>query len=239
MLARNESGRYLARSLLSLEAAVDRIVVLDDASTDDTAEVCRQLGAEVRSRPSTGFAEEWRLRDQLWRWACSLQPEWIVVLDADEVLRGGSRLRDILMSLPGGVAAAAVRLWDLWDDEDSVRDDELWTAHRRHWVVAMRYRPGWPYLLRRQGQHCGRLPLDPPGRIAEVDGVDILHFGWLRPSDRRLKAARYKRLDPGARWGSAAQYASILDPEPRRCRVPPLPALQVRIVGGVGMCGGC
>jgi len=224
MIARNERTRYIVQSLRALASAVDKVLVLDDASTDGTDEVCRQLGAEVRRRTTSGFANEWQLRAELWDWASSLGPEWIVVLDADEVLRGGEHLRAILRALDRFplVGAVAVRLWDLWDDEGRARDDELWTAHRRYWTIAMRWTPRWTYQWLQWPQHCGRLPLNPPGWIVQIDDVDVLHYGWLRREDRVKKYARYRQLDPHAWWGSADQYRSILDDAPQTCPVPPL-----------------
>jgi hypothetical protein len=42
----------------------------------------------------------------------------------------------------------------------------------------------------------------------------IKHLGWIRPADKLDKFYRYRKLDPAARYGSAEQYLSILDPRP-------------------------
>jgi hypothetical protein len=49
---------------------------------------------------------------------------------------------------------------------------------------------------------------------AATTDLRVKHMGWSRPEERKRKLARYQALDPEARFGSAEQYASILDPAP-------------------------
>ena len=52
LLARNEAApdRYLKRVLANAKTFCDEIVVLDDGSTDTTAQVCRDAGCIVHER---------------------------------------------------------------------------------------------------------------------------------------------------------------------------------------------
>ncbi len=80
VLAKNEEGN-LPRCLTALSWSGD-LVVIDDESTDRTAEVARALGARVFSRRFDSFAcqRNWALDAVQWH------NEWVLHIDADEVV---------------------------------------------------------------------------------------------------------------------------------------------------------
>lgn len=227
MLVRDEAERYLDRVLRRAAPMVDSVVVLDDGSTDGTPDLVSallgQLDVEHRLVRVTGslFDQEWTLRQSLWQLAIASRPDWVLCLDADELLDGELR-RDALRPWvdQGQFDVVGFPLFDLWDDEEHYRDDGLWTAHRRSWPLLVRRDPNDSDAWARQPQHCGRFPLDVAvrRRVLPAD-LRVLHLGWLSPEDRRRKAERYALLDPDGRWGSAEQYASILDSSPRLARL--------------------
>jgi tetratricopeptide (TPR) repeat protein len=80
MIVRN-GGASLARCLRSARPLVDRIVIGDTGSTDDTRSIAESFGAEVVSIPwQEDFAAA---RNQVLALA---RCEWVLVLDADEML---------------------------------------------------------------------------------------------------------------------------------------------------------
>jgi glycosyltransferase involved in cell wall biosynthesis len=80
MIVKDESA-HLARCLRSVRNVVDRIVIGDTGSTDDTVAVARSYDAEVISVPWNGDFASAR-NAVLYHSRC----DWIVVLDADEML---------------------------------------------------------------------------------------------------------------------------------------------------------
>lgn len=88
MIVRNEA-RCIERCLRSARPHVDRMLVLDTGSTDDTVERARACGAEVhRTRWPDDFAAA---RNQALALA---DADWNLVLDADEwIASGGEMLR--------------------------------------------------------------------------------------------------------------------------------------------------
>jgi len=85
MIARDES-RCIARALNSLRPWVDRMVVLDTGSTDDTVAIARAAGAEVHTTTwQNDFAAARNAALDL------AGADWHIVVDADEWLAHGER----------------------------------------------------------------------------------------------------------------------------------------------------
>jgi glycosyltransferase involved in cell wall biosynthesis len=89
LIVRNEA-RCLARCLESVAPFVDRMVVLDTGSTDDTVAIARAAGAEVHHLP---WPDSFSIaRNHVLDLADS---DWALMLDADEwLVPGGEVLRD-------------------------------------------------------------------------------------------------------------------------------------------------
>jgi glycosyltransferase involved in cell wall biosynthesis len=70
ILAKNEAARYLPQVLLRCNEFSDRVLVLDDRSTDETAEVAHTAGALVRQRSilkDPAWGKESPARIELWK----------------------------------------------------------------------------------------------------------------------------------------------------------------------------
>ena len=218
MLVRNEAGWWLSQTVEQLVQVCSRVVVVDDASTDETPLICHQLGAIVHGSPRPLWeTNELSQRQRLWGLAVEQAGPggWILCLDADELLEPRA-----IEELPSIAALAeqhacdglAFGLYDMWSPT-YYRDDHLWTAHKRPWIMAVRYDPKRTYTWKETPLHCGRFPLNACTKYCGT-GLRLKHMGWSRPGDRREKYERYRRSDPEGKWGIPEQYESILDPEP-------------------------
>ncbi|WP_434748965.1 glycosyltransferase [Paenibacillus amylolyticus] len=215
---RNEQGRYLEEVLQDLSEFVDEIVIVDDASTDGTPDICRSFPKVVRleilEKPL--FAEEWRLRNTLWQAAVSTCPDWLLSVDADELY--STEAKQAIRKLIDQDYADwfAFRFYDMWGGRTHYREDELWSMHKRHTASLVRYMPGYPYFYPQQNHHLPRLPVSSTVLSGVCTELKVQHLGWAGSlEDRVRKYLRYKRIDPHGEWGNPAQYESILDPEPR------------------------
>lgn len=217
MLVHNEADRYLESVLKQTSLYIDEAVILDDASKDNTVEVCKTVLSNIPltlvSNPEPGFNNEIMLRKQLWDMAIATEPDWILVLDADEIFE--EKTPEILRELAKAqdVYHYSFRLYDMWN-ENSYREDTHWRAHTIFRPFMVRYVPEINYVWKETPQHCGRLPLNIyqlPGTLSQLR---VKHLGWIKEEDRLYKYNRYKQLDPDAIYGIAEQYESILDPQP-------------------------
>lgn len=194
LVARNEAApdRYLSVSIHNALSLCDRVLVLDDGSTDDTARLATELGAEVVKRDSQGWwgGAESAARQQLWELA-SQRGDWIYVFDADHELLGVSREELHKLCTADSVDAWACPLWDCWDSPDTHRVDGYWQAWRSPRAWLFRALPGqWPP----RGIHSGHAPnrawrigLAPPG-------MGIRHYSYVKKAHRAKKLAQYLAL---------------------------------------------
>lgn len=217
LLVRNEADRYLDKVLNQARQYIDEAVILDDASEDNTVEVCKSLLQGIPltlvSNSEPGFHNEVTLRKQLWDLTVSTHPDWILILDADEIFedKAVKLLREL--ALRQDIFHYYFRLYDLWD-ENAYREDTYWSAHKWYRPFMIRYIPDFEYRWRETPQHCGRFPENIHQHYGEIHPLRIKHLGWMKPEDRLKKYRRYQELDPDAVYGIKEQYESILDPNP-------------------------
>ena len=169
LIARNEA-RCIARCLSSIAPWVDRMVVLDTGSTDDTVAIAQAAGAEVHHLPwPDDFAAA---RNHVLDLA---DADWNLVLDADEWIRdGGKRLRRWCAG-PPRLGFACI--------ENAVEGSADPT---RCWI---------PRLLPRGARYEGRVheqvvSLAPQGRIP----LHIGHDGYLAAQKARKRDRNYALL---------------------------------------------
>jgi SAM-dependent methyltransferase len=217
LIMRNEASRYLPEMLKSAKESITDAVIIDDASTDNSVELAREIlrGIPVRiiQNKTSQFSNEVVLRKQQWEETIRTNPEWILFLDADEIFEEKFKHEVKKLVLAKDVWAYYFRLYDFWD-ESHYRDDAYWQAHQTPRPFLIRYVPGLNYEWRETPQHCGRFPQTIYSFPGKVSDLRLKHFGWAKIEDRLKKYDRYLELDPDAIYGWKEQYASILDENP-------------------------
>jgi hypothetical protein len=228
MLVKNEANRYLKRVLDKIVLNSDRLIVLDDASEDDTVEICRDYGAEIHLSPvSLWETNEYQQRYKLLELCLekSSESDFIGIIDADEIISIDTEtmfspvgnMKHQCGSAPNEVTYMGLPLFDMWS-ETHYREDKYWVAHRTFWPLFVRAKKEllglWP---KGQRLHCGRfpyIPRDPDRRVMAFRGYHIKHMGWATPKDRYSKFLRYMKIDSQGIYGILDQYLSIMDPYP-------------------------
>jgi len=217
MIVHNEANRYLRRVLEKAKEYITDAVIIDDASTDNSAEVCLEVlkGIPIHLVVNTKskFSNEVELRKQQWNEVIKTNPEWILGIDADQLFE--DRFKDEVKNLINAkdVDVYLFRLYDFWSDTH-YRDDQYWRAQYFFTPFLIRYNPQIEYQWCEQAQHCGHFPKTIYQLRQRNSDLRLKHFGWAKPEDRIAKYERYQRLDPGAKFGWKEQYDSILDDKP-------------------------
>jgi len=85
MAAYNAEGTIAASIESALNNLACQIIVVDDGSTDQTANIARELGADVVSQPNAGAAHARRTGLNL------VQTSYVVILDSDDLLTPATR----------------------------------------------------------------------------------------------------------------------------------------------------
>lgn len=217
MVVKNEQGRYLKQVLNSLKDHIDEAVIIDDASTDDTVQICQQIlqgiPLYITKNEESLFATEVELRKKQWTETIKRNPNWILNLDADEIVE--ESFWDNAQKLVDNINydCYCFRLYDMWD-KTHYREDEYWNAHSISRPFLMRYQPDFNYAWNQTAQHCGRFPMNTFSLPKAESKFRIKHLGWSTVKDRLKKAKRYELLDPDAIYGNKDQYDSIMDVNP-------------------------
>ena len=113
MIVKDEATS-LARCLRSVQGAVDRILIGDTGSSDNTVEIARSFGAEIVHVPWNNDFSQAR-NALLERATC----DWVLVLDADEMLdaQGPAQLRRDVQA--AGIDAYDVHRWNYVRERNS------------------------------------------------------------------------------------------------------------------------
>ncbi len=194
ILARNEADRDLPAVLENAATFADRILVLDDSSTDDTVAVSKRHGATVRTRKSDGmWGREAPARKELWDWGAKVAKDgWLLIQDADMLLRGDPRP----LTKTWTYNAWSFVLYDLWG-EGVYREGDFWQGHLhpRPWLFCpSRVPEGWVAEWPARGIHVGHAPLNYP-LVSGVIQPEVLHWehrAYVSPLRRQAKAMQYR-----------------------------------------------
>ncbi len=167
IMARNEATRYLRDTIESLKPLCDTILLLDDHSEDQTAQLAWDLGCEVKERPAGEpmWGRETGARQELWNWGSEVAGDgWLYIADADHITHADPEMWRTLCTA-WNTSAWAMPLMDVWDQPSQHRIDGFWQGYQipRPWVVGVAPSTIW-----------------------------IEHRGWMRASDRKDKYERYK-----------------------------------------------
>lgn len=217
MIVKNEEGRYLKQVLKSLCGHIDKAVIIDDGSTDNTVSICKEILKGIPlllvQNTKSMFNDETTLRQKQWSETIKTNPDWILNIDADELIEESFwKDKQAFIDDPR-YDIYNFRLYDMWNDTH-FRDDEYWQAHCSYRPFLVRYQPDFPYQYNTIPQHCGRFPMNLFSHPKANLEYKIKHFGWATEKDRIAKEERYRRLDPDAIYGIQKQYDTIMDKDP-------------------------
>jgi glycosyltransferase involved in cell wall biosynthesis len=215
-IIKNEANRYLTRFMESITKFADKIIIIDDGSTDNSMEICKIYTPYVYKSEELFIKDESILRKMLWDYCISYVKDdfntWIAILDADEIIDVDyiDKIR-IYIECANKTLSDSIgyKFYDMWN-ETQYRDDNLWRAHRDFLVHFIKYNPYRNYKWNNKKLHCGRLPVNAFCNIFPTN-IKVKHLGYVKEEDRKKKYKSYMKLDPEGKYGIMKQYKSILD----------------------------
>jgi len=213
MVVRNESPHYLHQVLSRLKDQVDEIIVTDDCSDDDTANIAESYGAKVQVMPEPTFSiHEGRLRQASWDHFENYADNntWCLAIDADEELYVTKHSLEQLMD-DMRLDVYSIEFYHMWNPTQ-YRIDKAWHPHGSSRMF--RYKEGGRFKDRALA--CGSEPTYvqediAAGRFYSNTGLKMKHLSYIKDEDKKKKYERYAAID-GGKFHANAHIESILDP---------------------------
>jgi glycosyltransferase involved in cell wall biosynthesis len=113
MIVKNEE-ECLPRALENLGGFWDELIIVDTGSTDNTVEIAKAHGAKVLHYEWAAPGHKGEARNV---GVDAATGEWIVVLDADEVIRDAEKLREAISQIPANIDAFNVKFRNVGENE--------------------------------------------------------------------------------------------------------------------------
>jgi len=171
--------RNIARCLASIQAVADDIVVVDSFSTDNTSEICRQMGVRFVTHAFEGYIEQ-----KNYALTQAMYP-FILSLDADEAL--SEELRKSILELKQSI---------LFDGYTMNR----LTNYCGYWVRHCGWYPDKKLRLwdSTRGQWGGTNPhdkfiMDKEARIGHLQG-DLLHYSYYTAEEHLAQIEKFSTI---------------------------------------------
>lgn len=133
-----------------------------------------------------------------------LNPDWILVLDADETMP--TVTRETLEQLTVGRESCQFYVVNLWNDEKHFARNMGFFNVRFY-----KHIPGMETQFLRKNVHCGNAPpyfYTIPAKYSYVPHI-LLHKGLMKPESRQHRVARYAVYDPRAECKGQQYYDSL------------------------------
>jgi len=217
MLRIKDEAAWIAEVIASLLPLCEQIFILDDHSTDDTAEICRSF-PEVTLLPSPFEGlDEARDKNYLLEHVIKSGADFVIHIDGDEVLvpDGQQMIRDLVARVPN-VAIAKFRVLYAWNDKRTIRTDGIYACFSRPSLfrIAGQNTAGLRFGTTPHGGnlHCWNHPQNLQGAEVNAKHIGLIHYGYITPEIRARKHAFYNRVDPNNAYEDQYRHVHQGDP---------------------------
>lgn len=196
----NESKKgNLERVLNHISRFCDDIVIYDDGSTDNSYEIASKFTKNIIRSNKNNFKSELEHKQKLLELALSLNPDWIVWLDADEVFdREGENYGIKALCRYGqinGIDGFSFQEYNLWKNENQYRVDKHW---HKLWQIRLWKNNRELKFDVKHGLHQKSYPMNLE-KICTSD-IKVIHYGFSSPERREQKYQMYRTNDPNASY---------------------------------------
>ena len=183
---------HLERCLKHLSSFCDDIVFCDDSSTDNSLEIAKKYTKHIIVMPDE-FKKELEHKQKLLELALSLNPDWIVFLDPDEVFdregeNGGIR-KLCHYGDKHNIDSFSFLYYNLWKGADHYRVDELWN---KNWQRKLWKNTGNLKFNVRNGLHMSQFPLGLKNE--RRTDIKLIHYGFASEDRVNKKFSTYQAL---------------------------------------------
>lgn len=180
----------LERCLKHLSKFCDDIVFCDDSSSDNSIEIAKKYTKNIIVMPDE-FKKELYHKQKLLELSLSLNPDWIVSLDPDEIFDREGELSGIRKLCNYGnkhnIDSFSFLYHNLWKDTKTFRTDELWL---KNWQPKLWKNTGKLKFDVKDGLHLRQYPLGL--KMDRRTDIKIIHYGFATETAVNKKYNNYK-----------------------------------------------
>jgi len=196
---RNEE-RWIKRVIDSLLPICAELYVMDDHSSDTTADIVLAFDKERVHYIPSPFAkddlDESRDKNFLLDYVISGKPDWVLCIDGDEELEemGPDIIRETVKTPQWH--SYSFRVIYLWNSEQTIRVDGVYKTFARPSMFRM-VNPAFRFKTTPWGGnlHCSSIPQELLHGYQRCS-VRLKHYGYIDPELRRKKFDWYNKVDP-------------------------------------------
>ncbi|MCV0373850.1 MAG: glycosyltransferase, partial [Nitrosarchaeum sp.] len=182
----------LERCLKHLSKFCDDIVFCDDSSTDNSLVIAKKYTKNIIVLPDE-FKKELDHKQKLLELALSLNPDWIIFLDPDEVFDKEGENGGIRKLCHYGdkhkIDSFSFLYYNLWKGTDHYRVDELWN---KNWQRKLWKNTGNLKFNVRDGLHLSQFPLGLKNE--RRTDIKLIHYGFASEDKINNKFLTYQAL---------------------------------------------
>jgi glycosyltransferase involved in cell wall biosynthesis len=200
MLRVKNEERWIERSIKSLFPLCSHVYILNDHSTDATAEIARSFyDVSVFDSPFDDFSETRDKQYLLQQIAAEDKPDFVICIDGDEELEPAGEHKIRSLCRRPQVNAAFFRVIYLWDEPNKWRTDGIYSRFSRPSLFRFITDPRAQTFRSLYGDdttlHCTNVPSILVPYAIHTD-INLLHWGYFDKSTRIRKYEWYNQIDP-------------------------------------------
>jgi hypothetical protein len=209
--------RWIGKSIESASKICDKIVILDDGSTDNTVKICKTFSSVVDIHEQNDLVfDETRDRNLLLEMALKYNPNYILVLDGDEIIMPGMEkiLYEDLTYLHPNYDVFEFQSLEMSEQPNRYRINNPLTNYIHIALFKVGNQKNLHFLPTKfpHNMHCSKIPdnFNNKNNIS-LSRMKILHYGYYNQKLKQTKFDLYNELDPDAT--DFYNYEHLINPE--------------------------
>lgn len=196
-----EADRYLENTLRELKRLCDDAIIVMNGVDQKTRKMLSKGDFWLYEDNREWGTNQDRIKTDLLARVAKLNPDWILPLDADEVMPTVDR--ETLENLTKGSHACYFYFVNHWNEPGRyMKSLGFWN------IRFFKYLPEAGMIYLKKPLHCG---LAPPYfyHVGTYVPHIVRHYGLMDPKDRQRKIDRYNKYDPNAKYKDSSYYEAL------------------------------